>query len=105
MRNDLAGVAGQVDEQVEFLGCEVDGAAKHSDGVSRRIDDEVANLNGGCRAFRSAAQMGTNAGKQLLNAEWLGNVVVGSGVKGLDFGALVVAHGENHDRCGVMCAD
>ncbi len=41
--------------------------------------------------------MGAHAGQQFLNAERLGDVVVGAGVERLDLGALVVAHGKNQD--------
>jgi len=33
--------------------------------------------------------------QQFLDAEGLGDVVVGAGVEGFDLGALVIAHGEN----------
>ena len=74
------------------------GFAEHGDAVVGDVDDEVAGLDGRGGALGSAAQMGADAGQQLLNAEGLGDVVVGAGVEGLNLGALVVADGENQDR-------
>jgi len=54
---------------------------------------------------RSGAQVGTDPGQQFLDAEGLGDVVVGAGVEGFDLGALVIAHGENEHGGGGMGAD
>ncbi len=70
-----------------------------------RIHHEVAGLDGRRGPLRGAAQMGADAGQQFLNAEGLGDVVVGAGVEGLDLGALVVAHGEDQHRSGELSAD
>ena len=42
--------------------------------------------------------MSAYAGEQFLNAEGLGDVIVGTGIEGFDLGALVFANGEDNDR-------
>jgi hypothetical protein len=59
-----------------------------------RVHHEVAGLNCGRGALGGAAQVGADPGQQLLDAEGLGDVVVGAGVEGFHLGALVVADGE-----------
>ncbi len=81
MRHHLAGVARQVQKQIEFLGREMNGLALHGDGMGSLIDDEVASLDGRSGTLRGAAQMRAHAGQQFLNAEWLGHIVVGAGVE------------------------
>ena len=72
MGHDLAGMAGEVKEQIEFLGGEVEGLAVDGDAMGGFIDHEVAGLDGGGGSLGSAAEMGADAGEQLLNAEGLG---------------------------------
>ena len=55
-------------------------------GVGADVDDEVAGLDGRGGALGGAAQVGADAGQQFLNAEGLGDVVVGAGVERFDLG-------------------
>lgn len=100
MSDDLASVSGEMKEKFEFFRRKVQRAAHHFDAVGRGVDDKVACADGGFCALGGAAQMSTYASKEFLNAEWLGYVVVGAGVEGLDLGAFVIAHGEDQHGCG-----
>ena len=88
----LAGMAGQVRKQIEFLGREVDCFAEHGDTVVGNVDDEVAGLDGRGRALGSTPQMSAHARQQFLNAEGLCDVVVGAGIERFNLGTLVLAH-------------
>ncbi len=103
---DFAGVAGEEKKQVEFLGCEMNGTAGDGDGVGTGIDEKVANFNGAIAGtLGRTAKMGAHAGEELLNAERLGDVVVGAGIEGLHFGVLLIAHGEDEDGCAGFAAN
>jgi len=105
MGDDLAVVAGQVGDELEFFGGEVDGASLDGDGVGDGVDEEVSGLNGAGGALRGAAEVGADAGEEFVVAEGLGDVVVGASVEGFDLGALVVADGEYEDGGGGGGAD
>ena len=103
MGEDLSGVLSEDDEEVELLGCEVGFLAADEDFVLRNVDDEVAHgddllgLGGGGGA---AAELGADAGLQFLDAEGLGDVVVGAGVERGYFDGFLIANGEDDDgRC------
>jgi len=81
MSHHLAGVAGKVQQQVEFLGRQVDGFALDGNAVRLRIHNKVTRLKGRRGAIRSAAQVSPHASKQFLNAKGLGHIVVGARVK------------------------
>ena len=103
---DLAGVAREEQEQVEFFGGEVHGAAGDADGVRGGIDDKIADLDGAVAgALGSAAEMSTDAGKEFLDVEGLGDVVVGSGIEGFDLGVFLIADGEDDDRGTILAAN
>jgi len=63
----------------------MDGLAKHSNGVSVGVKYEIADFDGGRGPLGSATQMGADPGEQFLDDEWLGYVVVGSGVQSFFF--------------------
>lgn len=105
MGDDLAGVASEMEQEVEFFRGEVNGLTLHRNGMGGHIDDEVARFDGGGGAFRRAAEVGAHAGHEFLDAEGLGHVVVGAGVEGFDLGALVIAYGEHDDRGGGLSTD
>ncbi len=54
MRHDLAGVAREVEQKIEFLGRQVNGLACDLDAVGGGVDDKVAGLDGG--SVRSGAR-------------------------------------------------
>ena len=96
---DLACIAGKKEEKIEFFGREVDGAGGDGDGVGGGIDEKIADLDRSIAgALRSAAEMGADAREELLDAEGLGDVVVGAGVEGFHLGVLLIAHGKDEDR-------
>ena len=105
MRDHFAGVARQVEQQFEFLGREVNGFARNFDAVGGGINHKITGHNGRLGALRGAAQMGPHPRQQFLDAERLGDVVVGAGVERLNFGALVIAYRENEDGSRRRCAD
>jgi len=98
MGHYLAGVLGQMQQQIKLLGCQVYRFAQDGDRVCLGIYQEVAGLQSSGGAFRGAAQMGANASQQLLNIERFGHIVVGPCVQGLDLGALVISDGQHNDR-------
>src|SRR5262249_6708713 len=57
------------------------------------------------RGPRGVPQRGAYARQQLSDAEWLGDVVVGAGVEGLDLGLLARARREHDDRHRRPAAD
>jgi hypothetical protein len=84
---DLARMLGEVEEKVELLGSEVNILAANRDTVLRHVDVEVAQVEdlwglGGCGGL--AAKLGADAGLKFLDAERLGDEVVGAGVEGLN---------------------
>jgi len=106
MSKDLARIAREQQQEIEFLGGEMYGAAGDGDGVSRRVDDKVAHLDRTVAgAFGSAAEMGAHAGEELLDAEGFGDVVVGAGIEGFNLGVLLIAHRENEDGGTALAAD
>jgi hypothetical protein len=108
MGENLSGVLGEDDEEVELLGRKVGFLAADEDFVLGNVDDEVSygddllGLGCGCGA---AAELGADAGLQLLDAERLGNVIVGAGVEGGYFDGLLIADGEDDDWGGARGAD
>ncbi len=98
VRHDLARMPGEVEHQVELFGREVNRLALHGDSVRGCIHDEVAGLDGGGGAFGCTAKMGAHAGQQFLNAEGLGDVVIGAGVEGLNLGSFVVTNRKHEYR-------
>ena len=58
MRHHLSGIAGKIQEQVEFLGRQVNEFSKHSYRMSRSIYYEIAGLDGVGGSFRSSPKMG-----------------------------------------------
>ena len=108
MGEDLSGVLGEDDEEVELLGCEVCFLAANENFVLGNVDDEVAHgddlLGLGC-GRGATAKLGADAGLQLLDAEGLGDIVVGSGVERGYFDGLLIADGEDDDGRGASRTD
>src|SRR6266446_7444869 len=74
-------------------------AANH-DTVLRYVDQEVAGFDDLWRftvGGGAATQLSADAGLQFLNAEGLGDVVVGTCVEGFNFHQVLIADGENDD--------
>ena len=103
---DLARIAREEEQQVEFLGCEVHGTAGDGNGVRAGVDEEIADFNGGIAGpLGSAAKMSAHTREELLNAEGLGDVIVSAGVECLYFGVFLIAHGEDEDGGVRFAAD
>src|SRR5271168_1326857 len=100
MREDLSGVLRQTDKKVELLWRQVGVLAAYYDTMLRNIDKEVARVDD-LRTLRAgdraAAQLCADAGLQLLNAEGLGDVVVGACVEGFHLHEVLVADREDND--------
>lgn len=97
MRHDLAGVAGEVEQEVELFRGEVNGFAADADEMGCGVNGEVAFFDNAQCAFRCAAQIGADACQKFLNSKWFGDVIISAGVKGVDLGTFVVAYAENDD--------
>ena len=69
------------------------------------VNHKVAGLDGRRGALRSAAQMRPHPRQQLLNAEWLGDVVVGAGIERFHLRPLVLANRQNQHRRRATRAD
>ena len=106
MGHDLTWIAGEQEKEVELTGCQVHGPAHYGDRVRGRVDMKVARIDSGVGyALGGSSQVGANACKQFLNAERLGDVVVGPGIERLHLGAFLIPDGENEDRCFGVLAD
>jgi hypothetical protein len=98
LRHDLAGPLGEEQEQVELTARQLEVATGQRAVARRRVDDELADgdrlvgvVGGG------AAQHGPDPRLELVHAERLHDVVVGTGVEGLDDRGVVVARGHHDD--------
>ena len=83
--DDLAGVTREMKQEFKLFGREVQRLTGDFDAVGCCINHEVADGDGGLGALGSAAEVCANAGEQFLDAEWLGDIVIGAGVEGLNF--------------------
>jgi hypothetical protein len=84
----------------------VDGTAGDGDGVRARIDEKIADFDGGVTGtLRSTAEMSADTGEEFLNAEGFGDVVVGARIEGFYFGVLLIANGEDEDGGVGFAAD
>ena len=96
----LSGLLREADEKVELLRRQVGVLSANDDAMLRNVDEEVAgfdDLRGFCTGCAAAAQLRANAGLQLLDAEGLGDVVVGACVERFDFHQVLIADGQNDD--------
>ena len=85
-RDDLAGVAGEEFEQVEFARAERDRAAGARDGAGEQVDLEIADRRAGSSAARSRRDRRGGAGLdpcgEFGEREGLAQIVVGAGLAG-----------------------
>ena len=96
------------DQEIKFLGREVNFVAAHADQPRLRIDQEIAGTDRFLRRFscgRYATQVRPYSRQQFIHAERLGDVVVGAGIERLDFRFLLTTHREHDDRDGRAFAD
>src|ERR1700744_2010541 len=106
MSNDLARIAREVKQQIEFFRREMNGSAADGHTMRGCIDDKVAYFDRDIGVpVRSAPQVCTDARQQFLRAEWLRDVIVSSGVECFNLRALLVAHREHKDRHIALGAD
>src|SRR3984957_20691353 len=105
MCHHLTGVASQVQQQLEFLGREMGWLALNGEGVRLHVNYKVACFEGGSGALRRAPQMRSDPSQQLLNAEWLGYIVVGARIQRFHFRPLVLADRKHQHRRGAPRAD
>ena len=81
---DPAGVPHQVGEQLRLAVGEPDRVAISGRLASDQIEPNPARLQSGFRAVARLAQAGADAGQELVEGKWLGDVVGGSKVEPLD---------------------
>jgi len=100
MGHHAVGVLGQVQQQVELLGSELEFASGDGDRAGSQVDAEIAGFDHLRRYFRlgGAPEIGPHTGKKFIHAERLGDVVVSTGVQRLDLLAFLVTHREDDDR-------
>ena len=92
MGDDFAGVLREVGQQLEFRRRKMHGLVADGDGVGILIDGEVAYRYDGSGSLRSSPQMRANPRQQLLNTEWLGDVIIRAGVESFHLGAFLIAN-------------
>src|SRR5512132_2684697 len=96
--HDLTGVPHQELQQGELPGRELQGPAGQGGGVGGRVEDQVGDGEGGGPLADAPADLGPQAGQQLLEGERLDQVVVGPGVQAADPVGHAVAGGEHEHR-------
>src|SRR5712692_1426380 len=86
-------------EQPEFKRAERNGLPGKTDAIGRRIDGQLANLNGAGRVGRRlrAAEQRFDARQQFARAEGLGDVIVGAHLQAHDAVGFFAARGEHED--------
>jgi len=97
---DAVGVVGHVEQELELFGGEMDVGAADVDAVLVDVDGEVADVDGVAERGLGgvlAAELGADAGFELLNVERFGYIIVGAGVEGGDLGSFLLADGEDDD--------
>src|SRR5215471_19972052 len=94
VREYLAGVPREHDQKIELFGRQMDLLPANGDTVLRNVDGEVAECHNRlfiCRGCGGAAELRADAGLQLLNREWLGDVVIRSRVQGLNLHTVLIS--------------
>src|SRR5215472_14410373 len=81
---DAARVSHQIFEQRIFLESQVDPLPSPNYFTGRRIEDQIIDLEYAKALGGSSAKKGSNPRQQLIDGEWFGEIVVGSGVESLD---------------------
>src|SRR4029079_19653569 len=87
LRQRPPGVASEELQELELAGGELDLPVASTDSSPTWVEDQVAELDGGInvRSGRGLApQMRPDAGEELGEVEWLGDVVVGPCVQSAD---------------------
>jgi len=96
---DALGRACEDDQEIEFLGSEMDGFAADGNGVGLGVDDEITDFQ--MRFDRlgvdGAAQVGADAGEKLGHAEGFGEIVVSTFVECGDFHLVGLANAKDDD--------
>src|SRR6516225_9274540 len=93
---DLPGLAGQRDQQVELQRGEIEGLAVALDRMAGHVDDDVADLEHLRGGLVGPAEPGPDPGHQFLGLERLNDVVVGPGLQAQDH-VDGVGLGRQHD--------
>ena len=101
VRQHLIGMADHKDEQLKLFRRQVNLFAAHAYYPRLRVDRKIAGLQRLSNFFfgcRDAAKIGPYPGQQLIHAEWLGYVIVGTGIKRCDFVPFLFPNGKHDDR-------
>src|ERR1700730_6575764 len=91
----------QISENIELPGRQVYGSTVAKGLPARHPNSEVADVYVSAifgRRDRRPSQERANAGHELVNPEWLCQVVVRAEIQGMDFGALLTASGKDEYR-------
>ncbi len=96
-RQNLMGMAHEVFEEGELPAGEFDLPLRQPDPVREEVDLEIPRFEGGGVRLVVAPDQSPHPGDELLEGEWLREVVVGPGVEGGDFARDLVAGGEHED--------
>ena len=100
MGDEAVAVAGELFDESPFGGGEVHLGAVALDALVCEVDLELAGGDVGflVAGWGGASQRGAHAGEELVHAERLGDVVVGSRVERVDLVGLFATDGEHDDR-------
>ena len=82
-------------QKVIFLGRESHFLVTHLDNAPDQINAQVADLEEGSLTvfLQLMAHSRTDAGKELIHSEWLGNVIVGAEIEGCNLTGLIATAG------------
>ena len=97
--HDGVGPAEQVVEQAELLGRERNHDRAPKDGVRRRVESKVSELEHRRGRLGGAAKQCTNPGRQFRVGEGLGQIVIGARIESFDLvGQAVSGRQQQHRR-------
>ena len=91
-RQDLADMAHEIFEHVEFFAGQMDGPARADDRIIVQVYGKILYGQGRLVDDRGAAGHGLDPGSHLFQGEWLGHIVVGAVPESLELGVGLVVH-------------
>ncbi len=98
-RDDLAGMAHEVLEELELARLQLDGARAARDLAGEQVDAQIAHFERGLRGILPAAPAEhVDAREQLAEREGLGEIVVATGAQALDPLVDVAERAQDQDR-------
>src|SRR6202007_3221113 len=102
MADDTFRMARHINKKIKFLGCQMGFFSADRHNSFLEINMEISYLYGPTwRLFHASgrtAQTRPDSRQQLVNTEWLGDVIVRSLIQCLDFALVLASYRKNYDR-------